>query len=234
MYKGLHDFYRSQEWVMFRLNLINERLNEQGEIICEHCGKPIVNKYDCIGHHITELTDRNVRDAEIALNPNNVMLVHHVCHNEIHNKLGTFERQVWLVYGAPLSGKSTYVNNVMLHGDLIVDVDRIWQCVSGCDMYVKPDRLKDVVFAVRDELIMDVKYRRGSWKNAYIIGGYPLIGERERLCKMLGAREIFVECPIEESLARLAKNPDGRNVGEWVKYIHDWWDKYGKGRPRAL
>lgn len=198
-----------------------ERVNEEGQIICEHCGKPIVAKYDCIGHHIIELDDSNVYDANIALNPENIMLVHHRCHNKIHNKLGYSNRQVYLVYGSPLSGKSTFVKDNMEPGDLIVDIDNIWQCISGCDRYVKPNRLKQNVFAIRDELINMVRMRQGKWLNAYVVGGYPLIGERERLIKSLGAREIFIDTPKEECLRRAEERPE-----EWAKYIDDWWEKF--------
>lgn len=211
----------------------SDRLTESGELICEHCGKPIVRKYDCIGHHKIHLTESNVNDVNIALNPDNVMLVHHVCHNKIHNKFGHVCKQVYLVWGSPLSGKSTYVKGCADYGDLIVDMDSIWQCVSGCDKYVKPEKLKSNVFGVRDTLLEMVKYRRGDWNSAYIIGGYPLIGERERLVKTLGAREIFIECNYAECVARLKVSDDGRNFAEWKKYIDDWWRKFNISPPRS-
>lgn len=231
----LNDFYRSKDWLLFRLSVINERLNNEGVIICEHCGQPIVRQYDIIAHHKIPLTERNYMDAEIALNPENIMLVHHVCHNHIHNKLGYRERQVFLVWGSPLSGKSTYVENVREHGDLVVDMDSIWQCVSGCKRYVKPPRLNAVVFGLRDTLLDMVRMRQGNWNNAYIIGGYPLVGERERLMRRLGAREIYIESSMDECLNRLALCDDGRNVPEYVKYILDWWEKSNvdKARPQA-
>lgn len=232
MYTNLSDFYRSKEWVLFRLALIDERLTDNGEIICAYCGKPIVNKYDCIGHHKVPLTESNVHDAMIALNPENVDLVHHVCHNRIHNKLGHVCKQVYLVWGSPLSGKSTYVESVRESGDLIVDIDNIWQCVSGCERYVKPAQLNSVVFGIRDTLLDMVRMRRGKWNNAYVIGGYPLIGERERLIKSLGAREIFVECSFKECMCRLEKINDGRK-SEWEKYIFDWWEKSKVGVPQG-
>lgn len=221
----LDTFYRSREW----RNLINvikmERTNEDGLIICEHCGKPIVNKYDCIGHHTTFLTEDNVNDADISLNPNNIALVHHACHNKIHNKLGYKRREIYLVYGSPLSGKTSYVESVIEVGDLVIDIDNIWQCVSGCDRYIKPPRLNSVVFGVRDYLMDCVKVRRGKWQNCYIIGGYPLISERERLCKTLGAREIYIDSTKEECLERL-KLSDNRDYSKWSEYIEGWWKKY--------
>ena len=227
----LNNFYQSKEWRGLLQIIKMERINDQGELICEHCGKPIIKAYDCIGHHKVPLTDRNVNDSEISLNPDNVALVHHACHNHIHNKLGYITREVYLVWGSPLSGKSSYVDSVKQYGDLVIDIDNIWQCVSGCDRYVKPDRLKTVVFGVRDTLLNMVRYRCGTWRNAYVIGGYPLIGERERLIKSLGAREIYISASYEECLARLSGCNDGRNMREWKRFIDDWWKKSCKVPP---
>lgn len=226
---SLSEFYKSREWESFRVGLMLERVDSLGNIICEYCGKPIVKAYDCIAHHITELTERNVYDALIALNPDNIALVHHRCHNLIHNKLGYSNRQVFIVYGSPLSGKSSWVSEVMAEGDLIIDLDSIWMCVSGCDRYVKPNRLKSVVFSVRDNLLESVKYRRGKWLNAYIIGGYPFEAERNRLVDSLGAREVFIDTPKDECIKRLLECGDGRDVTEWTNYINDWWLQYSGG-----
>ena len=222
----LNNFYQSKPWVKLMAVIRMERTNAEGQIICEHCGKPIVHKYDCIGHHIIELNEANVNDANIALNPDNVMLVHHRCHNKIHNKLGYSNRQVFIVYGSPLSGKSTFVHDNKNDGDLVVDINNIWHCISGCNRYVKPNRLKSCAFAIRDSMLDMVRIRQGKWLNAWIIGGYPLSSERERLIKSLGARKIFVDTPKKTCLERLQNISDGRDLVEWEKYISDWWEKF--------
>lgn len=226
---SLYNFYRSDEWEKLLQILKGERLDSQGYIICAECGKPIVRAYDCIGHHIIELTEENYTDANISLNPDNIALIHHKCHNKIHNKLGYAQRQVFIVYGSPLSGKSSYVAEAMAEGDLIIDMDSIWQCVSGCERYVKPNRLKSVVFSVRDNLLESVRYRRGKWLNAYIIGGYPFKAERDRLIDTLGAREVFIDTDKETCLNRLLACEDSRDKAEWERYINDWWLQYNGG-----
>lgn len=228
----LDNFYKSNEWHRLLQVIKTDRTNEEGQIICAHCGKPIVKAYDCIGHHMIYLTEENVNNVEISLNPDLIRLVHHRCHNKIHNKLGGMSysnRHVYIVYGSPLSGKTTYVNDIRCDGDLVVDIDSIWQCVSGCNRYVKPNRLRSIVFGVRDKLIEDIKYRRGKWQNAYVIGSYPLISERERLCRELDAELIYIDTSKEECMDRLLQCNDGREIDEWTKYIDDWWKTFGKG-----
>ena len=228
MWYILDNFYQAKEWRELMTLIKNERVNDEGLLICEYCGKPIVKAYDCIGHHKEELTEDNVNDVSVSLNSDNVMLVHHKCHNIIHNKLGHKRRGVYLVYGSPLSGKSTWVDSVRCDGDLVIDMDNIWECISGCDRYVKDGRLKACAFAVRDTLLECIKYRRGKWVNAYVIGGYPLIGERKRLCRELGAEEIFIDSTLEECMHRLCSldAEDKRACEEWQQFIFDWWDKY--------
>lgn len=226
MFDSRFSFYRSKDWRDLMASLKQERLDNDGHVICEHCGKPIIKAYDIIGHHKIELDEENINDYDISLNPENIALVHHKCHNLIHNKLGYAVRQVFIVYGAPLSGKTTYVQANASEGDLIIDIDSIWQCVSGLPRYKKPPRLKAVVFKVRDALIESVKYRYGKWNNCYIVGGYPLQSERERLIKELSAREIFIDATQAECFKRLATIEDGRDKDEWVRYINEWFDRY--------
>ena len=225
---SLYNFYRSKQWESLLQVLRNERIDVNGDIICEHCGKPIIKKYDCIGHHIIALTEENYTDYNISLNPVNIKLVHHKCHNLIHNKFYSGGRQVFIVYGSPLSGKSSYVKEAITEGDLVIDMDSIWECVSGLPRYVKPNRLKSVVFNVRDNLLESVKYRRGKWLNAYVIGGYPYEAERERLADNLGARLIHIDTDKDTCIKRLYECED-RDINEWTKYINDYWLQYSGG-----
>lgn len=223
---SLADFYRSDEWIAFRNVLINERVNDEGYVICEHCGKPIVKAYDIIAHHSkVYLTEDNVNDATIALNPENIMLVHHICHNKIHNKLGYREKKVYLVYGAPCAGKKTYVNSVCEGGDLIVSMDKIWQCITHDGK--RDGRLNAIAFALRDKMLECVKYRLGKWNTAYIIGGYPLSSERGRLCRELGAEELFIDANKGECLYHMVHD-ESINPHEYKDYIEDWFDKFSK------
>lgn len=226
MFNNLFEFYRSKEWQDFREIVIAERIQDDGNVYDEVTGKPILRAYDLILHHKIELTEENVHDFNISLNPDNIMIVSHRTHNYIHDKFGYSHRQVYLVYGAPLSGKSKWIRENMCEGDLVVNIDDIWECVSGLKRYNKPNRLKSVVFKVRDTLIESVKYRQGKWNNAFICGGYSLQSERERLCKELGAREVFIDVPQSECYARLELCDCIENKDEFKKYIDEWFERF--------
>lgn len=220
-------FYKSRKWESFVQGLRADRATADGTVLCEHCGKPIIRAYDCIGHHIQELTENNVDDALISLNPANVQLVHFRCHNEIHKRFGYVEhrvQRVYIVYGAPCAGKTTWVDSVAEPGDIVLDIDRLWKAIraGSCGEYEKPNELKQNVFALRDSLLDQIKTRRGRWNNAYIIGGYPLQGERERLADMVGADKlVHIDTPKEVCLMRTKSKG-----AEWERYVNDWFEKF--------
>lgn len=217
----LRTFYQSKDWCTFRERLIEERTDEDGFVICAHCGKPIVKKYDIIGHHIRELTEDNVNDALVALNPENVELIHFKCHNKAHQRFNGFRQYVYIVHGSPCAGKTTWVKENAYDDDLIVDLDRIWECICLSDRENKPNRLRANVFGLRDCLTEQVAMRKGKWRNAYIIGGYPLPTDRERICTMLGARCIHIDTPKDVCLSR-AVNDD------WRQYIEEYWEAFSQ------
>lgn len=215
----LDNFYKSKEWLSLLEQLKLERVNSDGELICAYCGLPIVKKYDCIGHHVDELTNANVNDYRISLNPDKIMLIHHKCHNKIHARFEGFKQKVYIVYGSPCSGKSTWVNEVAYPDDLIVDMDSIWECICTSDKYHKPNRLKSNAFGIRDCIIDMIKTRRGMWRNAYVIGTYPLASDRERLSKLLGAELVFIDETKEECLSRCVND-------EWKSYVEEWFEMF--------
>lgn len=219
----LDTFYKTKQWSGLVEQLKIERVNEQGELICEYCGKPITKKYDCIGHHEIELTEDNVNDYAISLNPKLIRLIHFRCHNKIHQrfdgKTQNIYQNVYLVYGSPCSGKTTWVRSVANPDDLIVDLDSIWESICIADKYNKNNRLKANVFGIRDCLIDQIKTRTGMWRNAYVIGGYPLASDRDRLCKLLRAKPVFIDESKETCISRAVND-------EWKEYIEDWFESY--------
>lgn len=220
----LENFYHTKEWEKLTKQIRLQRTNDDGLLICEYCGKPIVRPYDAICHHKIYLDAENVNKPEIAFDPENIAVVHHRCHNLIHEKLQTKRKEVYLIYGSPLSGKSSYALSNMMPGDLLLDIDRIWQAISGQEPYIKPRELNANVFDIWHRLLDQVKTRLGDWRCAYIVGGFPLSAERERICRSTGAREIYIESTKEECLKRIDKSERDRE--SWTKFIEDWWTRY--------
>ncbi len=214
-------FYKSEAWRSFRRALIQQR-----GTICPVCHKDyMADTSKLIAHHIKELTPETVNDASVALNPDNVELLCFDCHNKAHKRFGKGQHHVYIVYGAPCSGKSTLVHQMMHRGDLIVDLNEIFRAVSGCDPFDKPDQLKSDVFAIRSLLLDRIKHRAGHWGDAYIIGGYPFKLERETLAAKLGAQLILCDETKERCMMN-AEISRGVHAKEWGEYIEHWFDDF--------
>lgn len=230
MFNSLAQFYNSSEWRGFRQGLIHERTNKaDGILYCEHSQVPLLKNYDIVLHHKIPLTMANVNDYSISLNPENIMIVSQQAHNEIHARFGyCTQRKVYVVYGAPCSGKTTFVKNIKGNSDIVVDMDNIWQCITAGDRYEKPNALKQNAFAVRDCLIDMIRTRAGKWERAFVIEGLPVKSERERRIALLGAEGIFIDTDKETCLKRLTTSCNSlkRPVKEWTGYIDRWFEDY--------
>ena len=228
MWRGLNNFYCSEEWRKFRAQLIHDRTDvASGYVIDEYSGEPILHEYDIIAHHKTELTLQNVNDFDISLNPDNIMLVSHRSHNAIHSRFGYASgRKVYYVYGAPCSGKSSYVESIRGNSDIICDIDLIWQALTD-KPYYKPDALKSNAFSLYNALLEQIKTRQGKWQRAYIIAGGAHKGDRERLIQSVGAEPIFIDTPKETCIEHLYNDKERVNVrSEWEGYIDTWFTRF--------
>ena len=215
----LHQFYCSKAWRDLSFRLKVERGGK-----CERTGEVFADMSQLIAHHKIELTEDNVDDPNISLNPNNIEIISFNEHNKEHRRFG-YKQNVYIVYGSPLSGKTTLVRELMSYGDLVLDIDSLWQAVTFQPAYVKPKNVRFNIFKLRDEMLDQIKMRYGGWYDAYIIGGYPDKYERERLAQTLGAGLIYCESTKEECLERLEQS---NKPESWREYIIDWWERYSE------
>ncbi|SMC63457.1 AAA family ATPase [Sporomusa malonica] len=222
-YAIIKSFYASTRWIKFRAMIIAER-----GMKCEKCLKLITTDKDAELDHIIELTPDNVHDVSISLNPDNVRLLHHDCHDARHNRFGNVKgKQVYIVYGCPGSGKTTYVNRNRERTDIIVCMDNLFNAITGLPLHDKPDQLLSNVRAIHTALLDQVKTRYGKWSTAWVVGGYADKYKREKLAEELGAELIYCECSKEEAMARIEMDDRRRNmIAEYRKYVDEWFGRY--------
>jgi hypothetical protein len=194
---------------------------------CEECGRALAG-HDAIAHHVKELTAENMHDAGVSLDPGNLLLVCHRCHNAIHGRFGGGrQRQVWVVWGSPGAGKTTLVQGAANADDLVIDMDRLWDAVCTAGAASKPPRCQSDVFALRDLLRDRVRTRAGKWRQAWWIEGLPRRSERLRVIRELGAEGIHVATGEAECLGRIGS--DERRAA-WCR---DWWRDFQPDAPPA-
>ncbi|MBS6561989.1 MAG: HNH endonuclease [Staphylococcus sp.] len=224
MLDRIHQFYLRKAYKDLSYLL---KLKSEGK--CSECGRTFsIDKLRT--HHIIELNLNNIDDVTITLNPENIKVVCHGCHNKEHRRFsGRVNKKVYLVYGAPCSGKTSYVNQVATRYDLIVDLDKIHQAICVCDIFDKPDATKKLAYDIRDLLIDAIKVRKGDWENAYVIGTYPKRSERERLITELGAEPIYIASTKEECINRVQLSEERLPVKEEItKWIEKYFEEFRK------
>lgn len=243
-YNNVTQFYNGEDWANCKAQVTQERLKD-GALYCEHCGKVITksfnpnaknNKGAIVYHHKRYLTNQNVNDASIAINPENIAVLHWQCHNEVHNRFCgngvAIERKVYLITGAPLSGKTTFVKERLTEGDIVFDIDDMWQTLSGQGQYIKPNSLKAVIFNIRNAIKEQIQKGAGSWRNAYIIESLPIATDRKREAERYKAHNcevITMNTSREECLNRLYAQPNGRDIKKYEEYINNYFDDYTQG-----
>lgn len=225
------DLYRTKEWKQLKNKLMHDRANAEGVLVCEYCGKPILHEWDCIPHHYKiPVTFENMNNADITLDEDNLMLVHFKCHNELENRFCKIQRKVILVHGNICSGKTTFVKENATKDDLVLDIDNIWQMISINERYIKPSRLKPIVFALWNDLLEQVKMRSGTWVNAYVITANPRVLDRKRLMNEIGVTDVVhIDTPVEECLERLYQDEKRISVREeYERYILNYAQSFQK------
>lgn len=241
-FKGTVEFYNSKEWASCKAQVTQERLTKDGALYCEHCGKIILKSFNpneknnsgaVVYHHKIYLNNYNVNDASISINPDNIVVLHWNCHNEVHNRFNgtstTIEKKVYIITGASCSGKTSFVREHIQEGDIVLDIDDIWETISGQPRYTKPNALKPIVFNLRNEIKEAIAKGVGTWRNAYIIESLPLATDRKREVERYKAHNvelITMEATREDCLNRLMLDPKGRNIKDYTKYINDYFDNY--------
>lgn len=219
-------FYKSQVWIDFRALVITERSNADGTVSCENkgCKTKMMNSKEVTAHHKIELNDENVHNPVISLHRNNILLVCFKCHNQIHDRFGnTKRRTVYVVHGAPCSGKSTWVNKMANDDDLILDYDRLYTAVCNADMHVNPKRLRRNVLALRESIVDQIRVRNGDWMNAYVIYSSALRSDVDRLIERLSAEEVYIEAAEIECLSRAIESERPK---EYQEFIKNYFERY--------
>lgn len=128
---------------------------------------------------------------------------------------------IYIIYGSPCSGKSTYISEHAKDGDLICDVDLIYQAISGKDPHDADLYIHEIALKLREELFDIIKNRRGRWNDVYITSIANNDKDLQALKERVNADKlIFIDTPYEECIKRSLGRPD------YFKFlINEWFDK---------
>lgn len=168
----LRKFYNSNLWTRFREHYIAERLARDGILKDDITGQSLKGDVDTILHHKIFLTEDNVNDFNISLNPDNIMLVSHETHQKIHNKFNCNGRKIFITLNENLQG----------FADIVISWKRLFKAVGENEKAISN------TYQIYDLLIDNIRTGYGKWTTALIIAKDTL--EKKRLIKMLGAEDL--------------------------------------------
>lgn len=133
------------------------------------------------------------------------------------------QSKVYLVCGAPASGKSTYVDQHKKDGDLIVDLDLLRQALGA--PHKTSQLFTELLLAIRETIYKEIVAEHINCENIWVISGLADSDERQRTAHRLNAEIVFINTPYEECLRR-AENDSTRKDKVTQKYIiNKYFDK---------
>ena len=127
---------------------------------------------------------------------------------------------VYLIYGSPCSGKSTYINKHLKRGDLVCDVDLIYGAISGQNTHDAELYTHEVACDLTSALKDVIRDRKGGWKDAYVVSiantKEKLKAEKERI---KADEVIFIDTPYEVCMERAKERPF---YFQWL--VQEWFE----------
>ncbi|MFQ7546283.1 MAG: AAA family ATPase [Turicibacter sp.] len=135
-------------------------------------------------------------------------------------------QEVYIVHGAPASGKTTYVKQHMQDGDLVVDLDYIKYALTFRGKGELGDNLMPIAFDVRDMLYEKIEARDVDAKNIWIIASLPRKEERHRLATRLNAKLIHCHATVHECIDRAMNDIERVDKELQIKIIDKYFANY--------
>lgn len=128
---------------------------------------------------------------------------------------------IYLIYGPPCGGKSTYITNHMKRGDLVCDVDLLFAAISNQDLHNADLYIHEIALQLKENLLDIIKNRQGTWNDAYVVSLANTPQKLEKAMKRINADQcVFMNTPYQVCLERAEKR------GEpflFSMLIHEWF-----------
>lgn len=134
---------------------------------------------------------------------------------------------IYLVWGPPGAGKTTYVNNHKIDGDLIVDWDAIFRAISGNKSYSKPNNLYEVVDLIRKTLMENLNSFNVA--NIWVTTTSTSKHFRNDFYKRYNATGIKLVPEMNTCIRHISKDETRKeNIEGWIQIIRKWYQRYEK------
>lgn len=127
---------------------------------------------------------------------------------------------VYLIVGAPCSGKSTYISEHLKDGDMVCDVDLIFSAISNHDAHDADLYVHEVALMLREKLLDIIRDRGGGWNNAYVVSIANTKNRVKEEAERIKADDcVFMDTPFEVCMERAKERP---HYFKWL--IQEWFE----------
>jgi len=136
------------------------------------------------------------------------------------------KKNVFIIWGAPASGKTTYVREHKGKYDIVVDLDYLAAALSmSSDVQDKNSDAFFLALDVRNLLYDLIAERKYNFEAVWIVTMLPEKDKRIRLQQKLKAELIHIDTGKEECLLRARTDGSRRDKQTQYKIIHDYFEK---------
>lgn len=188
------------------------------EYLCQDCHSEEHLRRGALKKDVEFDSDGNLIKRNIG-NSNNIYLP---------NIIKPINKEIYIVCGAPGSGKSTYVNANAKTDDLVIDLDKIIMQYTNKPLYSNTEKYINVAIEKRNEILNSINSYKS--KRVWFIVSAPTSSERKHWKEQLGGTVILLNTSKEECYRRLENdNMRSNNVMKYKIATKNWFMNYTEG-----
>lgn len=133
---------------------------------------------------------------------------------------------ITLVAGPPCSGKTSYVAERAVRGDLVLDSDALYRALSGLPLHDRPEQLRPFVWAAFWSVLRET--RSSHIGTAWVIHSAASKARRQDYRQLNRATVVVLETPATLCAARARERyqQDDPRLEQTLQWIDEWWATY--------
>ena len=145
---------------------------------------------------------------------------------ELQGSTHTKKQEVFIINGAPGSGKTTYVNEVKRPGDIVMDLDRLAAAIQGeSNEHPSYEYVMDVALAVREAMYRAIENREGKWNRAFVITSSADNNLVEDLAVRLDGEVIRMQTSKSECIERIKADETREYPERDIGLVESWFGR---------
>lgn len=122
-------------------------------------------------------------------------------------------RSVYIINGAPGSGKTTWALQKMAPGDLLVDTDYLCAALCGtAALYTDHEPVLNLALDLSERLYDSIEKRHGKWNNAFVVTASSDKQKVNALVNRLGGQLIQMDTTLDQCISNIEN--DSRRIGK--------------------